>query len=42
LNSGTFPAEKIVTHRLPLDRITEAFTLMESGEALKVCIEVQG
>ncbi len=33
-----FPADKIVTHRLPLDRITEAFTLMESGEALKVSI----
>ena len=33
-----FPADKIVTHMLPLDRITEAFTLMESGEALKVSI----
>lgn len=33
-----FPAYKIVTHMLPLDRITEAFTLMESGEALKVSI----
>lgn len=38
LHSGRFPAEKIVTHTLPLDRITEAFPLMESGEALKVCI----
>jgi L-iditol 2-dehydrogenase len=42
LNSGAFPAEKIVTHRLPLERVTEAFPLMESGEALKVCIEVLG
>ncbi|MCU0340283.1 MAG: alcohol dehydrogenase catalytic domain-containing protein [Spirosomaceae bacterium] len=34
-----FPSDKIVTHLLPLERITEAFTLMESGEALKVSIK---
>ncbi len=39
LHSGRFPADKIITHHLPLERITEAFSLMESGEALKVCIE---
>jgi len=38
VESGRFPADRIVTHTLPIDRITEAFTLMESGEALKVCI----
>lgn len=38
LHSGRFPAEKIITHRLPLARIGEAFPLMESGAALKVCI----
>lgn len=38
IQSGRFPADKIITHHLPLDRITEAFPLMESGEALKVCI----
>ena len=38
LHSGRFPADRIITHRLPLDRIGEAFPLMESGEALKVCI----
>jgi len=38
LHSGRFPADKIVTHQLPLERMTEAFPLMESGEALKVCI----
>jgi L-iditol 2-dehydrogenase len=38
LHSGRFPADKIITHRLPLERIAEAFPLMESGEALKVCI----
>jgi len=36
--SGQFPAEKLITHRLPLSRVTEAFPLMERGEALKVCI----
>lgn len=38
IQSGRFPADKIVTHKLPLERITEAFTLMETGEALKTCI----
>lgn len=38
LHSGRFPAEKIITHRLPLAQIRDAFPLMESGEALKVCI----
>lgn len=38
LHSGRFPAEKFITHTLPLARIHEAFPLMESGEALKVCI----
>lgn len=38
LHSGRFPAEKIITHRLPLAEVTAAFPLMESGEALKVCI----
>ncbi len=36
--SGRFPADKIITHRLPLERINEAWGLMESGEALKVTI----
>jgi L-iditol 2-dehydrogenase len=38
LHSGRFPADKIVTHRLPLEGIIGGFHLMESGEALKVCI----
>jgi len=38
LHSGRFPADKIITHRLPLSHVTEAFPLMESGDALKVCI----
>ncbi len=38
LHSGRFPASKIITHRLPLNQVADAFPLMESGEALKVCI----
>jgi L-iditol 2-dehydrogenase len=38
IESGRFPADRIITHALPLDEITAAFLLMESGEALKVCI----
>lgn len=38
IQSGRFPADRIITHSLPLERMTEAFPLMESGEALKVCI----
>jgi L-iditol 2-dehydrogenase len=38
LHSGRFPADRIVTHHLPLERITDAFTLMETGAALKVCM----
>lgn len=38
LHSGRFPADRFITHTLPLPRIHEAFELMESGAALKVCI----
>ena len=39
LHSGRFPADKLITHTLPLSRINEAWGLMESGAALKVCVE---
>jgi L-iditol 2-dehydrogenase len=38
INSGRFPSDKIITHTLPLERVTESFGLMERGESLKVCI----
>lgn len=41
IQSGRFPADKIVTDVLPLDRIVEAFELMEQGKALKACINPQ-
>ena len=39
VQSGRFPSDRIITHTLPLEEVTKAFDLMESGEALKVCIE---
>lgn len=41
LHSGRFPAHQIITHILPLSDVTQGFGLMESGEALKVCIHPQ-
>ncbi len=38
LSSGRVPADRLATHSLPLDRIHEAFELMESGEALRVVL----
>ena len=38
IQSGRFPADRIITHTLPLHRLNDAFPLMESGDALKVCI----
>jgi L-iditol 2-dehydrogenase len=38
IESGRFPAQKIVTHQLPLSRINEAWGLMQRGESLKVAI----
>jgi L-iditol 2-dehydrogenase len=39
--SGALPVERLVTHRLPLQRASEAFALAEAGgEALKVVVEI--
>ena len=37
--SGRVDAEALVSHRLPLHRIEEAFALARSGEATKVVVE---
>lgn len=36
--SGRFPAEKFITHILPLSRINEAIRLTQTGEAMKVIL----
>jgi len=35
----TVPADRLATHRLPLEGIHEAFALMRSGEALRVVLQ---
>jgi len=37
--SGQVPVADLITHRLPLDRILEAFEIVARGEAIKVTIE---
>ena len=38
LSGKRLPADKIVTHRLPIEGIGEAFSLMETGQALRVVL----
>jgi L-iditol 2-dehydrogenase len=38
LADGTLPAEKIITHRFPLDDINQAYRTAAAGDALKVLI----
>ena len=39
VQKGPFPVDRIITHVLPLERVTEGFELMEKGESLKVCVD---
>jgi len=41
LADGTLPAEKIITHRLPLDEINQAYRIAAAGDALKVLISFE-
>lgn len=42
LQSGRVQVTDLITHRLPLEELPQAFALMESGEATKIVIEPQG
>ncbi|NQV28966.1 MAG: zinc-binding dehydrogenase [Rhodopirellula sp.] len=37
---GLLPLEKLVTHRFPLDDINEALSLLESGQAGRILLEI--
>ncbi|UGT54619.1 zinc-dependent dehydrogenase [Nocardia asteroides] len=37
--TGRVPVEDLITHRVPLDRVLDAFTTVENGEAIKVTVE---
>jgi Zn-dependent alcohol dehydrogenase len=38
--SGRLPLDRLVSHRLPLDGVEEAFDLMRSGDALRVVLDL--
>lgn len=37
---GTLKLDKLITHRLPLDRINEAFSLMETGHSGRILLDL--
>ena len=39
MQNGLYPADKIVTHRFPIDEISDAFQVkMKEGESIKVMV----
>lgn len=42
MESGILPLERIVSHRLPLQRIHEGIELLRKGEAIKIILEPEG
>lgn len=40
--SGAVPVADLITHRLPLEKVTDAIAAVTSGEAIKVVIKPQG
>ncbi|MGA9346847.1 MAG: zinc-dependent dehydrogenase [Nocardioidaceae bacterium] len=39
ISTGAVPVKDLITHRLPLDRVLEAFSIVAAGDAIKVTIE---
>lgn len=40
--SGRLPLDRLISHRVPLEGVSEAFDLMRSGTALRVVLELDG
>ena len=38
--SGRLPLDRLISHTLPLDEVSRAFSLMHSGEALRVILDL--
>ena len=38
---GRLPLDRLVSHRLPLERIDEAFALMQAGEARRAVLDLE-
>ena len=41
LEQGILPAEKLITHKMPLEKISEGYEIASSGQALKVIITIE-
>jgi Zn-dependent alcohol dehydrogenase len=39
---GRLPLERLISHRLPLDQVNEAFDLMAQGSARRVLLDLRG
>jgi S-(hydroxymethyl)glutathione dehydrogenase/alcohol dehydrogenase len=39
---GRLPLDRLISHRLPLERVEDAFELMKSGQAIRVVLELNG
>jgi alcohol dehydrogenase len=40
--SGRLPLDRLISHRLPLDQVERGFELMQSGDALRVVLDLNG
>jgi Zn-dependent alcohol dehydrogenase len=40
--SGRLPLDRLVSHRLPLEAVAEAFRLMQAGDAVRVVLDLDG
>jgi Zn-dependent alcohol dehydrogenase len=40
--SGRLPLDRLISHRLPLERVEEGFELMKGGSALRVVLDLNG
>jgi Zn-dependent alcohol dehydrogenase len=40
--SGRLPLDRLISHRLPLERVEEAFELMKSGQSVRVVLDLNG
>ena len=39
--SGRLPLDRLISHRLSLDEVSQGFDLMHSGEALRVVLDLK-
>ncbi|MGO4119143.1 hypothetical protein ACEQ6C_38805, partial [Rhizobium ruizarguesonis] len=39
MEAGLLNLERLITHRVPLERITEGIDVMKKGEAIKVIVQ---